>query len=90
MRPKYTIICANLIAMALISSAWSAQDNRLRPSTAQQTPTTQADPSESDCEGLIGSEWRACMRASVACFGMHGRAYEDCCASEKESSACGE
>jgi hypothetical protein len=84
---KYLITFASLITAVLINSAWCQQDQKMRPPADRQAAPTQNDPSE-PCAGLDGREWRECMRANVPCFAMHGRAYEMCCETEKDSPAC--
>lgn len=89
MKPKFLIIAATLITTALIDSAWSQQDEKLRPPATQQTRPTQINPSErGPCDDLKGSAYRQCLKVSEPCCAAHGRAYEACCKVNVDSVCC--
>jgi hypothetical protein len=79
------LIVVTILIIGLTIKAWGVQGSPL----IGQTPTVEKVQS-SACDEFEESsiDWRACMRASEPCFAMHGRAYDECCETEKNSSAC--
>jgi hypothetical protein len=91
MKRKYLMIATTLITTALADSAWSQQDDKLRPPAAPQTRPSQINPSERGlCDDYPKDSlaYRQCLKVSEPCCAMHGRAYEACCEGENEGSVC--